>query len=385
MPRNNLREKWNAFLKNNFRRDNLILDLLFISLLIVPFINIVDVAWMFTSLVTDEWYVLHTPFAIKLLKDFIVISFVGVSFLSVSKLSKYNFYAFVAIIFILIAEIIFSFFQYTSLPLIVVGTRWILPILLFPLLSNCTITNKQLTNFLNRYRFILIVAIILQIFQILFSTRWGVCSQDGCRASGFFAMPQPQSFFALFFIFFAKEAENYKFRKFDYALGVLSILLTKSAAGFLGLFSFFFIISNSKLKLVTGVIGTIIMVLFPFVTGRASFWESPLVRLSILTENNFQIPHFGAYTNSCFNFKYLNSFNDSVCKVPDSFLTSILGNLGIFLGMALLGILLYLIVKSQKYLYLFIFLIMLIGGSYTEYFPINIFFPLILFLQVKKE
>jgi hypothetical protein len=371
--------------KFRIHRNNLTLEILSIALLITPLLNIIDIAWMFTHTFVEQWYVVHTPLCIKLIKDILLILLIAVSLKSIFRAPKTIFWIFISFCLIYIFEVIFSYYQHASIGLIISGARWFTPLFLFPLLYNSKLSQEEFLRFIARYRIILCITVILQILQTMFSTRWGECSGDGCRASGFFAMPQPQSLFSLLFLFFSSELKTYKFKKFDNVIAILSVALTKSGAGFLGLGIFFFVNVPKKFKIFSGIFSIIFISLFPILTGRGTFWESPKTRLWLLLNHNYQIPQFGIFTNACFNVFRIQAFNGNICKVPDSFLVSLLGNLGFYIALIILGIIFYLIYNSKKYTYFAILGVLLMGGSYSEYFPICLFLPYLINLKVEQS
>lgn len=363
-------------------------DLLLLALLITPFLNIVDVIWMFSPKNFNEWLNINTPISIKIIKDIIIVCFLLYLTNSFRKLSKtdlgiFSFFV-IVLIFNTVQLFLLSLPTKATLNLFLAGTRWYLPLFFFPLLQNFQITNEEIVSFLKRYRIIIFLAVILQVAQLAFSTRWGECSADGCRASGFFAMPQPQAFFSLFFLFFS-ELFFLKRDKYFKALGYASIILTKSAAGIIGIAGFIFFKVTSKFKIITLALSLFVVIFFPIVTGRATYWRSPLTRLQLLLDMKFDNNYFGSYTNACSNISSITNELRLICQPPDSFLISLLGNLSPIIGIIFILIICYYVWKSRKY-YLFIILgLFLAGGSYTEYFPICIFFPLLLGLKINNN
>lgn len=370
-------------------RQDLVLELLFLTLLVTPFQNIVDVLWMFndslvsngSAFVNPEWLVVKTPGSIKIIKDLILVLLFFAFFLRLKTLSSFSKKALSALILILVYGSLRAFLNKTPLVIVLSGIRWYLPILLFPMFDDFRIDREDFLKFFNRYKYIMYVSLVLQIFQILFSGRWGRCTTYliGCRSSGFFAMPQPMSLFGLFFLILALELPKEIQQKKDYLVSVASIMLTKSAAGFLGLGALLFFKVKTKFKIITFIFSLIIMITFPLMTGRADFWNSPMIRLKVLQEINFSKIVFGTYTNSCFNF-----FKDDICTVPDSFFVGLLGNLGLYLTVLIMILICYYIHKSKRYFHFATLLIILVSGSYTEYFPINILFPLMIGLRISE-
>jgi hypothetical protein len=359
---------------------NVVLELLLLSLLITPFQNLIDLLWMFTSRsFEEEWSVNHSPGAVKALKDLILVLLLVILFFMKKQYTKANKILFGIFVFILGISIARSFTQGHSIFLSLSGIRWYLPLLLFPLFDEFNISLESVKSLISRYRFIIIAALVLQIFQILFSHRWGTCAGIGCRANGFFAMPQPMSIFALFFLIFVLIIPPKK-KLVDYGIPILSILLSKSAAGYLGLIAFFFKVSNKKFRILTVVLGASAIILFPVITGRTGYWLSPLTRIDILKRIDYSNIIFGMYRNACHNFQ--QKVHPITCAVPDSFLASLLGNLGLFFAICGVLVIFFYIWKSNKPLTLASFIILLAAGSYTEYFPMNIFFPFLIGFRI---
>lgn len=356
-------------------RDDIVLEILFISITIVPFLNLIDIAWYFTDRSFNEWEIIHTPIVIKLLKDFLLI------LLFMALILRKKFYSTWGKISMLLLFAIFIFstskaiIQKTPPLVILSGARWYLPLFLFPLFEQFYVERETLRDLYQRYRIVIFTALPLQIFQIFYSSRWNI--QEGVmysRGNGFFSQPQPMSLFALFFLVIIFEIVPEKNKKLNYFVVFVSIALTKSAAGVLGLGSLFWAKSNKKYKTIIGIVTLLAIATFPYITGRPDFWKSPLTRFKILTEVNINHTVFGAYSNACNTLQKIDP-KMTACTIPDSFFTSSIGNLGQVLGLIVLIILLYFIYLSKKH-YLFpIFILFLLSANLTEYFPLNILFP----------
>lgn len=372
-------------------RDDYVLEILLVSILIVPFTSIVDVLWFFTSESFQEWDVIHTPVVLKILKDvFLMALFAALLFQkkTYSRWSKLS----IGFLFSVLAFAISNAFI-KKIPMIVIlsGLRWYIPLFLFPLFDQFQAKREHLVSLYERYRLILIAAIPLEIAQILFSTRWNVSQTDPTymtpmysRANGFFSQPQPMSLFALFFLIIVFEIVPEKKKRFNYLLTLISIALTKSAAGILGISSLFFTKANKKYKALTVIVIGIVMAIFPLLTGRTDYWKSPLKRFEVLTEVNLNHIVFGSYSNACNTIQRVNP-TMTLCVIPDSYLTSSIGNLGLAIGIMLLLFLLGTIYRSKKY-YLFpIFVLFLLSANLTEYFPLNILFPFVIGLKMNAD
>lgn len=353
-------------------------ELLFLTLLITPFVSIVDVAWMLTTISPEDWGALNTPIALKIAKDVILILLVmGLAYSR--KLTKQD--KIVSTIFLFIIAL-FVILQYLhNIPWIVTisGVRWFLPLFLIPLFNNQYFSLDIIKKIYLRYKYVMYACLFLQICQLIFSTRWGACFQpQGCRTNGFFSMPQPMAIFAFLFVLFSLKLYRKPVNKIDLGVGILSIISTKSAAGFMGLAILAFIETPKRFKPIIAIATATLAALFPIITGRTSFWLSPLVRFKILRDIDYRHTIFGSYSNTCNSTHFLNIPNSSMCSVPDSLLSGLFGNLGIILApLTLLLILSYMLPKNKR-IYIAALIIFLAGGSYTEYFPTNIFFPFLL-------
>lgn len=371
----------NYRLKLKLLRENVVLDILMMSLLIVPFISLIDIVWYFADHSFNEWHSVKTPFIIKFLKDVLLI-FLMFFLIFLKKPSRTNILILVALIGIIVYQFLTSIVNNTPILIFISGLRWFLPVFLFPLFDDFLINKEELKLLITRYKTIVYVSLVFEIFQIFFSTRWNdiqntdyLTSITSSRANGIFTQPQPMALFTLFFIiiFFSLNVINKN--KFVLFVSFISIVLTKSAAGILGLFSFLFFKMDAKIKPLILIVGAVALLTFPKISGRATFWDSPVTRFKIFSNINFNEPSFGSYTNTCHNIiKFSNSHNIH-CKIPDSFLVSLFGNLGIFTSFLIIGIILFYIFKSKKYYILPIFLILSVSSSFTEFFIINIFFP----------
>lgn len=366
-------------------RPDYTLEILLISLLIVPFLSIIDIFWMFSPNAYAEWNTIHTPVSIKLLKDILLIALLVTLLFKKRVYSSWSKVSFAIITVIMFFSVTKAFIIKVPIVVILSGIRWYLPIFLFPLFDQYQVTKKDLKPLYERYRLVILAALPLQLLQIFFSERWNITGGIAySRASGFFSQPQPMSLFAIFFLIIVIEIVPEKSKKLNYLLTLVSIVLTKSAAGVLGIGFLFFTQTSIRLKVLVAIITISTIAAFPFITGRVDYWESPLTRLKVLTKVDLNHTHFGSYTNACNTIKKIVPQMTS-CEVPDSFITSSIGNLGLVLGIILLMVLACTIYLSKKHYLLPIFLLFLISANLTEYFPLNFLFPFIVGLNWKKE
>lgn len=364
----------------NFKliRQNIVVEILFLSLLIVPFMSLPDILWMFSPKEFGEWETIHTPASIKIIKDILLIILLISLFLCKKTYSKWSKYSFLTLLMILFFAIAKGVIDNTHYLVILSGIRWYLPVFLFPLFDEFEISKDTLIKFYSRYKLIFIFAIPLEIFQVIFSDRWSLINGVAySRANGFFSQPQPMSLFALFFLIFSFEVFPRERKVTDSILSFFSIALTKSAAGILGIAYLFFSKATKKLKIIIFSITAFIIITFPYMTGRLDYWVSPIQRFQILFDINLNNIIFGSYSNTCNTIQKINAISDS-CSIPDSFLSSAIGNLGIFLGIILIGILAYTIYRSRCRYLVPIFLLLLISANLTEYFPLSILLPFLI-------
>ncbi len=366
-------------------RDDIVLEILFLSLLIVPFLNIIDVVWLFTDKNLNEWNTIHTPIFIKILKDILMITLLAVLFWRKKTHFLWRSASILMLLVVFVFAITRGMIQKTPSLVILSGVRWYLPIFLFPLFDQFLITRDALTKLYRRYQLVILAALALQILQMFFSNRWNTI--DGItqrRANGFFSQPQPMSLFALFFLIILFEIAPERRKKLNYFVTFISIALTKSATGILGFASLFFIKMDKKYRIAVGTLTLIIVAIFPYITGRLDFWVSPLTRLGILGDINLSHIVFGSYTNTCIDVQKIKPIM-AACLIPDSFLTSVIGNLGLILGLVIIGVIAQSIYRSKKY-YLFpILILFFLAANLTEYFPLNILFPFIVGFKFKTE
>lgn len=371
--------------KLTWTRSDYVLEILMLSILIVPFLSIIDVFWMFSPNDYIEWNTIHTPVTIKLLKDILLITLLCILLFSKKTYSRWSKLSFIVITVIMLFSVTKAFILKVPTIVILSGIRWYLPLFLFPLFDQYQSTKEDLSLLYNRYRLVIFAAIPLQFFQILFSERWNITEGLAySRASGFFSQPQPMSLFALFFLIIVFEITQEKNKKIDYFITLISIVLTKSAAGVLGVGFLFFTKAQKNLKFIIAIITVSSIVAFPFISGRVDFWESPLLRLKVLKEVNLGTTIFGSYSNACNTIEKIKP-EMTICEIPDSFITSSIGNLGLIFGILVVLILIYTIYRSKKYHLLPVFLLFLISANLTEYFPLNLLFPFITGFKWKKE
>lgn len=359
-------------------RDDIVLEILFLSLLIVPFLNIADVAWLFSDGLLYEWNTIHTPIFIKLLKDILLITLLVVLLWRKRIHFLWRSKSMLVLLIIFIFAISRAMIQQTHLLVILSGIRWYLPIFLFPLFDQFLTTKETMFKFYQRYQVIIFIGLLLEILQIFFSSRWNM--REGfiySRANGFFSQPQPMSLFVLFFLIILFEIAPVRRKKLNCFVAFISIALTKSATGVLGFASLFFMKMDKKYRFAVGTLTLIIVAIFPYITGRLDFWVSPLTRLGILGDINLRHTVFGSYTNTCIDVQKIKPIM-AACLIPDSFLTSLIGNLGLILGLVTIGVIAQSIYRSKKY-YLFpILILFFLAANLTEYFPLNILFPFII-------
>lgn len=366
-------------------RQNLVIEILFLSLLIVPFMSLPDILWMFSPKEFGEWETIHTPPSIKIIKDILLILLLISLFLCKKTYSKWSKYSFLTLLMILFFAIAKGVIDNTHYLVILSGIRWYLPVFLFPLFDEFEVSKDTLIKFYIRYKLIFISAIPLEILQILLSDRWSLINGVAySRANGFFSQPQPMSLFTLFFLILSFEVFPKEKKLTDSFLSLFSIVLTKSAAGILGIAYLFFTVATKKLKIIICSITLLIIITFPYMTGRLDYWVSPIQRFQILFDINLNNITFGSYSNTCNIIQRYNSASSN-CSIPDSFFSSTIGNLGIFLGLSLIGALAFTIYCSQRRYLLPVFILLLISANFTEYFPISILLPFIVGLKNKHS
>ncbi|NOT77563.1 MAG: hypothetical protein HOP07_01020 [Bacteriovoracaceae bacterium] len=371
--------------KLSWVRNDYVIEILLISILIVPFLNLVDIIWMFAPKSYGEWEIIHTPLSIKIIKDILLVTLLITLFFKKKVYSTWSKCSFGVLSSILAFAIGKGLLDKTSYIVLLSGIRWYLPVFLFPLFDEFTASRSTLIKFYERYKLIVLIALPLEILQILFSARWSISEGIAySRANGFFSQPQPMSLFALFFLMIVFEVIPKEKKTFNYFLSLISIILTKSAAGILGIAYLFFTKATKKYKVIISVVTVIVAVTFPYTSGRLDYWVSPIQRFEVLFDINLNNITFGSYSNTCNTIQTINRVAEN-CSIPDSLFSSAIGNLGVFLGLSLLGIITYTIYRSKRRYLVPIFILFLISANLTEYFPMNILLPFIIGLKITEE
>jgi hypothetical protein len=379
-----------------FNTTKVLQNLILFGLIIVPIFTFTEVyELMYHSAIKGHSRLL-TPWYIKAIKDFIIISIILIAFFSEiinRRAIKINYY-FLILLFLLCISILISFTS-NDIKVIISGIRWVLPIFLIPSLIN-RIDKDFLVKIAKVLQVLVLIGFLFQLNQLYTLDSYFGLNQLGfsLRNPGFFTSPSAMSIFLLLSLWFSynfldKTISN---KIFIYYFSPFCIFLAGSATGILtmALFYLSIIFFKTKQKKIMFLFATIMMVIIaymlPEITNRATLLDSLFYRLDLfnhINPINFIIgDRFGLATNTAILLKSPNAL------IADSLIVSMLINVGFLF---LLTSITWVISKSDKSPEFFQFLIIVSLFSFntilTEVYPANLLIPIIIvfFVSVKNN
>ncbi|MDD2714829.1 MAG: hypothetical protein PHW04_02925 [Candidatus Wallbacteria bacterium] len=367
--------------------------LILFGIALTPFLSIAEVYALLQGLMSDTSKAL-TPVYLKAMKDILflfILSLGIIVFLKETKIHYFDKY-FLVLILLSIASMLISF-PMTTLMACASGIRWLLPLLLIPVIYRSVDTNLQ--NKINTIMvFILITSCILQVFQAIYFPSFFGRTFFGLnkRNPGIFLIPTSMAAFTMVSMFYCFHfSPNGLIKKTVlYLIGPLSIFLTGSGTGVLILMAFYLCLLYSKILqkglfvTLTPLMLIVMIVIMPILVGRSHIYVSLLARVNIFLSNVLDPKNalismrFGEATNTMVlvNTSSL-SFNAMGHKgfIADSTLTSIACNVG-FVALVVFALLMIKFVRQELIFmhFLVIFVGFMVSTIIFEMFPINLLF-----------
>ncbi|MEJ5227778.1 hypothetical protein [Thermodesulfovibrio sp.] len=367
--------------------------LIIFGLLITPILNIGEIVANYNLTFTQQS--IETPIYIKLLKDFLFISLIIISFFNIFVKNKirYNSKILILIFLTIISSLVSLLHQ--NVGTIISGFRW--AFVFFLTLSFLNLDLKKIDNLQEKISKLLIILIyinlLLQFFQLLYFPVIHGKNFLGLnlRNTGFFSIPQTAAFFTMIVMWYIYVYYNNSFHKIVllYFLSPISILLTASGTGLVALFVFYLYLVYKKVrqKKITLLFSLFFIFFFFFsldrLTGREDIFDSIVIRIGILKEyifekqnNIFLSTNFGRGTNTSVLFGNLANY-DNLGIIADSLINSMIINLGI------LGVLIFIILILSVFIkcrtsrvLIIIYSIFSITNIFFESYPMNLIFAL---------
>lgn len=361
-------------------------ELLFISLLIItPLFTINDL--LYQQGILDS----GTPIHIKIVKDFVlflVMSLIFTKIFKYLKLTKSEFITLLIVVFITFYSLIFL----GSLIMFLSGIRWLVPLLIVPFLINYVTDNliKQITKVFSSLYIIFFLFQVFELFTVFYyGYRFEIIAN---RTSGFFAYPTTAGFFIImtFFLVYFYGQRGLVRNIILYSIFISLFMANSQTANFVYIFILIIIVFYRKIHLI--FLGSpllfFILLTFIYYLNPESIEKSLYERIKFLI-NNFEnaslLGSLGQSSSTYFNFFKL--FNYKINYVPiisDSFLASLIVNLG-YLGLILISsIFLFLFYLSIKFsnrpftVFLVIYGLFSLTMIITEVFPVNLVFSILL-------
>lgn len=331
-------------MKNVFLRYNSLFRGIFLLLLLLtPIFTFTEaLAFINGQLITQASAL--TPVAIKAIKDLLIILMLFIGFAFILQHRKVqNLRLLWVVIFLAVISLLVSLLH-SHMMIILAGIRSLLPLLL--IVPAFYFIDMQIQKKVAKLLFFLfLLAFIMQIIEFLVAPPWFGSGIGGfsLRNPGFFFLPSVMALFALTVMwyvmhFFTKGVIQ---KTIIFLLGPLSVLLTNSGSGLLGLFAFYLILLFFKVKektiiLFISAIGFIVILfILPDISGRENIYISFLTRLSIFFEqvsldNLLFSPNFGYGTNTAVLLANSLHLQSDSAMIADSTINALLINTGLF-------------------------------------------------------
>ncbi len=378
--------------------------LIFLGILITPFLNLYEILGFLSGTLVSQTEVL-THYYLKITKDFVMISIVILLFInhfnkkiSVSYLGILSF--FLTVILASVTNTIMNLNQ----DYLVYGLRLIYPA--FILLFGINFFEEDIFDRRNSIILIIIFLIHLlsQSIQLFSGATWfGLIGAYSARNPGIFLIPNTGAFFSItclfYFLYFDKyyRYKNYFLILILVILSSVSVILTGSGTGIIA-FLFLLIIKFLPNRLLFSAfpISTFILVivrpLLDFIRGddyveisggtRVEIFSNLLE--NILKRTDLFSSSFGYFTNTA----YLMGESD---YIMDSTFAALLGNLGLLPFMIFSGMMIFLIFRSamnhdrRKLSFLILVLLFSLTTIIFEAYPMNMLLAIMGSILYKKK
>ena len=374
--------------------------LIIILIAMTPVFSIGEIMDLFLARVSSKASN-STPTFIKAIKDLGFVTLVSVSALMIIRRGRYGklyFYS-IILIFVVVVGCIFTTIFFSDAPkvkwVIVVGIRWLMPLLLVFFIAD--IVNEKL---LNRMAVVLgrifYIHLGLQFIQLFFMGGFYGMNSLGlaARVPGFFLIPSTASFFSvivvLFQLYFGKE----KSRTWFVLITGFSAIITQSGTGFVVYFMVIFLYYVPQKLLRISILsapffGVLMLLVFAGFASRGDVYleQSGGTRIEIfnyvVTNTGLLSSNFGVGTNAARILK--------TGLLMDSMLASVVYNLGLLFSLYILIVLLHwlvlIFIRNDKMLYSVTAVYGLFGAAaiFFEAFPMNLIFGVLGAFLIKQE
>jgi hypothetical protein len=295
-----------------------------------------------------------------------------------------------------------AFYLHDNIIIFLSGIRWLMPFILAIFLINHI--NKELLYDIGKVLFYLFIGhLILQIFQLFFAgDHFGLYSFGlAKRNPGIFFIPSTAASFTIMVLFFSKYYMSKKLAKKLIFLIPISIFLTSSGTGIIIYIVFLILYHLKKIYLPLTplvLIFTVILLMFlvDTLSGRAglledSFGPRIIIFIDVFNNGSFSSNDFGYGTST--GYLIANKYGlDFDMAVTDSWYATSIVNLGllnsfiIFLLIMVMFFYLSIYRKKEQLLFLIIYLLFSATTIFTESYPVNLLFAVLLayYIQGKK-
>ena len=369
-------------------------NIILLAILLTPIFTISEVMSLISGSSFTSLNTVVTPMYIKIIKDVLVVLVMLLGLFYIIKENKiYSnslYYWFVT--FVLIS--LFYSLLYQPLIVVLAGTRWIMYLLLIPFIYNAVdeLLNRKILQVL---KFLFLIAIILQVIEILYMPPWFGVNFLGVsnRNPGFYTGPAAMAFFNLlvfFYVYFYEEKESIR-NVILYLMIPVSIYLTSSGTGTFIYMILVLIIYTQKIKerrqlfFVYVMMFALLILYLPDIVGREDLYTVSLSARSDILVSVFSLDKiffsnsFGLGTNtSKLLFENLG--------VMDSIYASMVMNIGMVPFLILIT---FLWIYSMKDFYTLVFFLIYgffsISTVFLEVFPANLIFAVNLVLILKRK
>jgi len=363
--------------------------LILLGLLLVPLLSLSEVLALLRGLLRDHREVL-TPFYVKGVKDLLLLAILLLGLGSVLRSRRFALPPAWALFFLCaLGSLFLSWVEQPPL-VILAGLRALLPLLLILFLWRAVDAALQ-AAIARVLRGLLVLGFLVQLVQALVAPPYFGTGFLGLNARnpGLFIVPGTMAWLACIATYqiHAYLPATRVNRLVVHGVGPLSVLLTASGAGLLGLACLwgvmaFHAVREKGIVLSGGLIaGVAVAALLPLLTGRPELAQSLLIRLGILGEafsrdTILLSSQFGLWTNAADTLAQVGGLVGGLgSRIADSTLTTLIGNYGL-LAFACFAVAVAASVPPCRrgLLFLAAFLPVALTANLNEAWPMNLLF-----------
>lgn len=374
--------------------------LILLALVLTPLFSFQEAVSLIFGGIVNNSTALTSPY-VKGIKDLIFILIILVSLVLIFNRKKINLIllSLLAIFFLLL--FIPAYLNHDNVIIFFAGIRWFMPFILVLFLIR-HIDKNLLTKIAEVLFWLFIFHFIFQIIQLFFAGGWFGINSLGlsARNPGIFFIPSTAGVFAILVLFFSKFYMDKHLERKIYFLIPISLFLTASGTG-IGTYIIFMSIYYLKEKYF--LLMPIFLIFLAFIlifaldtlSGRSglleeSFGTRLLIFRDVFYDASLLPTSFGYGTST--GYLIANKFGlDFDMAVTDSWFATIFVNFGLinsFIVVALL-VTFYIILiakkRKEELLFLTIFTLFSATTVFTESFPANLLFAVLLAYYIKPK